>query len=220
MKIKYLLILLLQTFTIFSYALSLDSVLTTYKDGVYNTKYIAKTKVSKQITGAVTDDLINEFNHTSSTLFDWALKDLGLQNKGNEVIISFKSSTYDKKTGITHGVFDIEVPYFTAFKDIKVNAMATKTVINGVTKVTANILYSSMLLDHAVSSLYIIPQKNKEVYLYADVTIKFGWFFNIFITKNRYRSIVEWRIKKFTENMKYECEEREKLNQQNVKAIH
>jgi hypothetical protein len=41
------------------------------------------------------------------------------------------------------------------------------------------------------------------------VKLKFGWFFNIFITKKRYKSIIEWRIKKFSENIKDECERKQ-----------
>ncbi len=196
-------------FIIYGYALPVDSISTTYKDGVFSTQYLTKTKVSGQVISAVTDDLVTDFHNSSTHLFDWALKDLGLQNEGNELIIILKSSFHDVKTNITHGLFDIEVPYFTTFKDVKVDAIVTKAINNGVTKVSANIIYSSLLLNNCQASLYIIPQKNNELYFYTNVNIKFGWFFNIFITKRRYKSIVEWRVKKFTENMKQECEQRE-----------
>jgi len=76
-------------------------------------------------------------------------------------------------------------------------------------KVTANIIYSSLLLKHALGTVTIIQQKNNQLLFITNVSIKFGWFFNIFITRKRYKSIVEWRIKKFTENLKYECEHRQ-----------
>ncbi len=192
-----------------AYALPVDSISTTYKDGIFTTQYLTKTKVSGQVISAVTDDLITDFHNSSTHLFDWALKDLGLQNEGNELIIILKSSFHDVKTNITHGLFDIEVPYFTTFKDVKVDAIVSKAINNGVTKVSANIIYSSLMLNNGQAVLYIIPQKNNELYFYTTVNIKFGWFFNIFITKRRYKSIVEWRVKKFTENMKQECEQRE-----------
>jgi len=72
-------------------------------------------------------------------------------------------------------------------------------------KVTANIIYSSLLLKYALGTVTIVQQKNHELLFITNVSIKFGWFFNIFITKRRYKSIVEWRIKKFTDNIKNEC---------------
>ena len=209
---KRLLISLIILFVFFtnSNAISIDSISTTYKDGVFNTQYLTKARVSSEIVNFVTDNLVSDFHNSSSELFNWALKDLGLQNEGNELIIILKSSFHDVKTNITHGIFDIEVPYIKTFKDVKVNAIVSKSTNNGVVKVNAHIIYSSLLLDYCLATLYVIPQKNKELYFYTDVKIKFGWFFNIFITKRRYQNIVEWLVKKFTQNMKEECEKRNK----------
>jgi len=65
-------------------------------------------------------------------------------------------------------------------------------------------------LKNGFGTITVVPQKDNEQLLVTNVRIKFGWFFNIFITKKRYKSIVEWRIKKFTENLKAECERRQK----------
>lgn len=155
--------------------------------------------------------MVSDFHNVSSKLFDWALKDLGLQNENNELIIVFKSSAHDEKTGITHGVFDIVVPHFTTFKNIRVDAKVSKIkYTNGSSKVNADILYSTLLLDKAFGTLTVIPQKNNEQIFVTNIRIKFGWFFNLFITKKRYKSIVEWRVEKFTENMKNQCEQRQK----------
>lgn len=40
------------------------------------------------------------------------------------------------------------------------------------------------------------------------IHIRFGWFFNIFITQKRYRDIVEWRMQGFMNNMRDEAERR------------
>jgi len=198
-------------------ATSKDSIETVYKDGEFKSRYQTKVRTTEIIANEVASDLLKDFHETPLNLFNWALKDLGLQEKKkNEVIFNLKSSTTDLKTGITHGEFDIVVPYFTTFNDVKVDAIVSKTqYVNGQMKVTANIIYSSLLLKHALGVLTIVPKKNNELLLITNVSIKFGWFFNIFITRKRYKSIVEWRIKKFTENLKYECEHRQglKVNQ-------
>ena len=190
-----------------------DSIKTVFQDGHFRTQYKTKVKASEMIASDMASDLLKDFHSSPDNLFNWALKDLGLQDKKkNDVIFILKTSTTDAKTGITHGEFDIIVPYITTFKNVKVDAIVSKTKYsNGEMKVTANIIYSSLLLKYALGTVTIIQQKNNELLFITNVSIKFGWFFNIFITKKRYKSIVEWRIKKFTENLKSECEHRQNV---------
>jgi len=188
-----------------------DSIWTVYTKGEFSTQCQQSVNASSHVVDEVTTELVSDFHDVSGKLFDWAFKDLGLQNKNNELVIVFKSSAHDEKTGITHGVFDIVVPHFTTFKNIKVDAKVSKIKItNGSLKVNADILYSTLLLDKAFGVLTVIPLKNNEQILVTNVRIKFGWFFNLFITKKRYKGIVEWRVEKFTENMKNQCEQRQK----------
>jgi len=216
-------IFLLDSGLLFSHPL--DSISTVYKDGEFITQYQTKVKTNPRIANDVADYLVNDFHNSPGNLFNWALKDLGLQNKKNELVIVFKSSTNEAKTNITHGVFDIVVPDIITFSGIKVDAIVSKTrYTNGESKVTANIIYSSLLMKNALGTLTITPLNNNEVILSTNVKIQFGWFFNIFITKRRYKSIVEWRIKKFTENIKTECTKRQwsefnKATNPNLKAI-
>jgi hypothetical protein len=187
-----------------------DTIWTQYKDGEFTTQCQQRVKVSNRVGTEVADYLVTDFDNSPGHLFNWALKDLGLQNKGNELIIVFKSSNKDLNTGITLGVFDIIVPNVTSFKDVRVKAIVSKTKYkNGINKVTADIIYSALLLDKAYCVFTVVPQKNNEQLFVSNIKIKFGWFFNLFITQRRYKSIVEWRIKKFVENMKDEAERRE-----------
>lgn len=192
-------------------AATIDSIKTIFQDGQFKTQYQTRVKASDIIASDVAEYLLKDFHNTPGNLFNWALKDLGLQDKTkNDIIFILKSSVTNTKTGITHGSFDIIVPYFTTFSNVKVDAIVSKTnYVKNEMKVTANIIYSSLLLKNGLGVLTIIPQKNNELLFVTNVSIKFGWFFNIFITKKRYKSIVEWRIKKFTDNLKYECEHRQ-----------
>ena len=210
MKKIYISIVLFLIYLIPTYALSADSIKSVYADGEFQTHFQTSTIVSPGITSEVADYLVSDFHNAPDHLFDWALKDLGLQNKKNELIIIFKSSTDDPKTNITHGIFDIIVPHFKTFENVKVDAIVTEAKYNnGSIKVTANIVYSSLLLKNALGIITFIPQKNNQLIVVTDVKINFGWFFNFFITQRRYKSIVEWRIKKFTENIIDECELRQ-----------
>ena len=211
---KKLLIYLFVLLSANLYAFSSDTISTVYKDGEFVTQYLLKVKVQTKVSSEVADYLVNDFHNSPGNLFNWALKDLGLQNKNNELIIVFKSSVNDEKRNITHGVFDIVVPDIITFSGIKVDASVYKNrYSNGEQKVTANIIYSSLLMKNALGTLTLIPIQNNEQLLVTNVKIKFGWFFNLFITKKRYKSIVEWRIKKFTENIRTECLKRQNSEQ-------
>jgi hypothetical protein len=208
-KNYFLLILLILSFCISEHVIA-DSTSTTYSDGAFKTRCELPVKTSANNALDVADYLIDDFHNSPGHLFTWALKDLGLQNSNNELIIIFKSSNHDSKTGITHGVFDIVVPHFTTFSNIKVDAIVSKTTnANGIISVNAKIIYSSLLMKNGQGNLTFIPQKNNSYLLVSSVTINFGWFFNFFITQKRYKSIVEWRIKKFIENIKQECDKRQ-----------
>jgi len=184
-----------------------DSIVTIYENGEFKTHFESRIKAPTKIITQVADQLESDFHNTPGNLFMWALKDLGLQNKNNEVIIVFKSSSNDVNN-VTHGKFDIIVPYFTSFNNVSVDAIVTKSNVNNTFTVNANIIYSSLLLKNALGSISFSPLKNNEKLVSCNVKIKFGWFFNLFITKKRYKSIVEWRIKKFVENIKLECSKR------------
>ena len=209
---KYLISLIFLLILIPINSTPIDSLKSVYADGEFQTHYQTSTTVSPEVAIDVANYLSSDFHNAPGHLFDWALKDMGLQNKKNELIIIFKSSVDDQKTGITHGVFDIVVPHFTTFDNVKVNAIVTKTkYANGSVKVTANIIYSSLLLKNAIGTIVFIPLKNNQLELVTDMKINFGWFFNLFITQRRYKTIVEWRVKKFTTNIEEECEKRQVL---------
>jgi hypothetical protein len=189
-----------------------DSIKTVYEDKEFKTQYVTKLKASPKVVEETADYLVTDFHNSPDNLFNWALKDLGLQSKNDEIVFVLQSSVTDIKTEITHGNFDIVVPHFTTFKNIKVDAIVNRE--KGTSrdiKVNADIIYSSTLLKNALGTITFIPTNNNEYQLITNVKIKFGWFFNIFITKKRYKSIVEWRIKKFTENVKAECLRRQNL---------
>jgi hypothetical protein len=207
MKKIYVVIILIYFCVTRAFALNPDSISTVYTDGEFVSHYQIRTKSTIKIIQDVSDYLVNDFHKTPDNLFNWALKDLGLQEKKkNDLIFILKSSETDPKTGITHGEFDIVVPYIKTFSDVKVDAIVSKQNANNAeTKVTANIIYSSLLLKYAIGTLTFTPQNDSNFLIETNVRIKFGWFFNIFITKRRYKSIVEWRIKRFTDNIKNEC---------------
>ena len=158
-----------------------DTTYTVYDDGEYTTTSIKRIKASNAAAINTVQELVREFETTPGKLFDWALKDLGFQGqKDNELVIALKSSTFDKKTGITHGLIDVIVPGIKTFKNVKIDAIVNaKTSATGVTKAIADVLYSDMLLKKAYGQIFVVPHRGNEVVITSILKTKFGWFFNI-----------------------------------------
>ena len=192
-----------------------DTIATVYKNGTFVTQYQRKSKASNKVAIMVTDEFVTQFHTSPNTLFTWALKGLGLEGqKSYEMKINLKTAVLDPKTGITHGFVDVVVPNITSFNNVAVDARITKSIlVNGGRRVQAEVLYSRFLLDKACGTFIFVPQGENEQLVIANLTIKFGWFFNIFITEGRYKRIVEWRIRKFADNLKFELEKKEKLSE-------
>lgn len=181
-----------------------DSIFTTYTDGQFSTYY--KIPVSCTTTEAeeVLDDFISQFRGDPDLLFEWALHGLGSQ-QGDDLLIDLKQTLYDAETGIGTIITDLIIPGFTTFKDITIESKITKTYLpNKAVKVFVDVYNLNFFMKKAYGTYYIIPVSSNQVMLAIDVHMKFGWFFNIFITQNIYKKIFEWRIHGFMHNMKKE----------------
>lgn len=181
---------------------------TAYTDGEFVT--VCRKEVNGNVlqSNAVILQMIEQLNNKPMKLFDWALKDLGLQGqKNDEMIIVLKNSRFDKNTGITHGLVDVTIPNLQSIRDVKVDAVVkTELLPNGQLIGSVVVVNSGFLLKNAYATITSSPMKNGNQLLQTETHIQFGWLLKFFITQNRYKSIVEWRIDKFTENMQKETE--------------
>lgn len=189
-----------------------DSISTHYADGEFVSYCSVETDAPMVVADDVVDDLIDQFRGDPEQLFEWAFKNLGKQpgdDSKNEVLIKLKLATFDKMTGKSRLLTDVIVPGFTTYKDVSIDSRVTKTKLNnGVTRVFVDIFYSNSLLKKAYGTFFVTPIAPNKVMLSMRIHIRFGWFFNIFITQKRYRDIVEWRMQGFMNNMRDEAERR------------
>jgi len=191
--------------SILGHAQSHDVVSTTYKDGIFRSECRSVIDTDRKTADNVVADLVNEFHEKPDNLFNWALSGLGLQGEGNNIIIIvLKSSTFDKPTGITHGLIDIVVPGFHTFKDVALDGkFSLKTKSAAETVAYGEILTQNAVVNQANGSFSVFPvanNSNKQL-VCSKIEIKFGWFFNIFITQKRYKAIVDWRLVQFNKNI-------------------
>ena len=195
-----------------------DSISTFYKDGEFTTYSQVWVNASDTICNAVSKDYDYQMRYNLDGLFSWALKGMNLRKEKNELMMFyFKSTSFNKETSVLRGIGDVVVPGVITIPNIYVDCKLTgKPNSTGRNTVYLNLLSSNGFIRNMNNSFSIIPAKNKGNWFVLETHVKFGWFFNIFITQNRFKIIMEWRLKRFIHNLREEAERREKQQQATV----
>jgi hypothetical protein len=181
-----------------------DTVYTQYKDGSFRTFSTVVVSSPLDTAETVLDDFIAQFRGDPDLLFEWALRDLGVQ-EDDDIQIDLQKTVYDPETGIGIIVTDLIIPGFTTFEDIQIESKITKSYLkNKTVKVFVDVYNLNYFMKKAFGTFYIIPVSPNKVILAIDVHMKFGWFFNIFVTQSVYANVFEWRIQGFMNNMRVE----------------
>lgn len=205
-------IIFLCSFTV-SMASPSDSILTYYKNGEFITYSQVWVDVPNEIMNGVVDDFLYQTKYDLDAMFGWALKDMKLRKEKDEIIVfNFKSTEYDEKNDVIKNVGDVEIPNLINFPDIHVDDRMTKTVLaDGRTKVNIDVLYSDNFLKKTTGVFYVNPKRTDGCWITLEIKVKFGRFFDFFITKFTYRYIMEWRFQKLMHNIALEAERRKSL---------
>lgn len=208
---KYLsiLFLFLQLST-YTFASSKDSISTTYRNG----KFVSFTRIwvnaPAKVMDQVIDDFLYETKYDLDALLLWGLKGLKLRSEKDEIIVfNFKSTEYDKKNDLIKATGEVIVPNIINFPEIHVNSKMSKKIdANDRVNVKINVLYSDAFLSKTTGDFNMTPFDEKGCFISLETKVKFGWFFNIFITNYSYKHIMEWRFKTLMNNLKVEAEKR------------
>ncbi|MBO7233865.1 MAG: hypothetical protein J6V13_02620 [Paludibacteraceae bacterium] len=191
----------------------IDSVNTVHKKGVFHTYCQVATHSDIASAEEVVDDFISEFRGDPLLLFEWAMKGVGQQNDAEKdaIILHLKETTFNPETSIGVIKTDIEVPGFTTYKDVSLESRVLKHRLpSGELRVDVDIFYSNALLKKAYGSYHVIPLDDNKLLLCMNTYIRFGWFFDLFVTNRRYKNLVEFRVVKFMNNMSEASEKRMK----------
>lgn len=207
----HLFIVLASTF-ISSFASPVDSVKTYYKDGHFITYCKVWVNTPRAVLNEVIDDYVEQSKYDLDQLFEWALKDMKLRTEEDKLIVfNFKTAKYDAENDLIKCVGDVKMPGIISFPDIHVNSRMTKSYLkNGNTRVRIEVMYSDAFLKETHGVFYAIPEKEKGNWITLETKVKFGWFFNVFITQPLFRSIMEWRFHQMMINIRDEAESRTK----------
>ena len=151
------------------------------------------------------DSLVEQFMRDPELLYDWALKGTGQQHDGSEkddIILVLKSCDYNPKAHRNIMTFDAIVPGFRTIHDIRIESVVINEKKGNENRVITVDMHTSLVLKHAHGVLTIKEINPVTSLITMDVDIKFGWFFNLFITQKKYKSLAEFRLEKFVENLR------------------
>ena len=216
MKKRTILLFIFLTIIFTTKATPQDSISTVYKDGEFITYSQVWVDASDSISNRVSNDFVYQMHYNLDALFGWALKGMNLRKEKNELMIFyFKSTAYNKESHIIRGIGDVIVPGIITFPNIIIDSRLTeRKYTTGKSTINIDLLYSDGFLKKMFGRFTIIPKRNNASLFTLETHIRFGWFFNIFITQNRFKKIMEWRLKKFVHNLRDEAERRERKSEQ------
>ena len=212
MKNRTFLLFIFFTIAFTTKATPQDSISTVYKDGEFITYSQVWVDASDSISNRVSNDFVYQMHYNLDALFGWALKGMNLRKEKNELMIFyFKSTAYNKESHVIRGIGDVIVPGIITFPNIIIDSRLTeRKFTTGKSTINIDLLYSDGFLKKMFGRFTIIPKRNNASLFTLETHIRFGWFFNIFITQNRFKKILEWRLKKFVHNLRDEAERRER----------
>lgn len=196
---------------------------TLYYDKTYHTECAVDVNAPAEISDSILARFIHDFQTSPDALFDWAFYGVGTQKdeQKNSFLLEYKVTEYFPERNYGKIVTDIVVPGLRRFKDVIIEGdvfdnkypicynyglqakdLTIATIPNAMRHMDINACYSGKLLEKGYGNLYIIPVDSTRSIYMMDINLKYGWFFNIFVTKRVYANSVEWRINRYMNNLK------------------
>ncbi len=190
-----------------------DSISTYYKKGQFVTECRVWIDASEEVTSSVMDDFMIQYRSDLPQLFTWGLKDMNLQGEGDEFIVyDLKSSEYDPETEIIYGKMDVIVPKLLTIRDIDIEGkMYKKEVSDNKIVIQYDILRATGFIKEADATFQILRENEHSAWCTLDLRVKFGWFFNIFVSQKVYKKNLEWRFEQLAMNLRNEAQRRDSL---------
>jgi len=185
---------------------------TRYENGAFDTEAYIVPEAPPELMYEVVSDIDSLLRRLDIDALMWALKGLAGKEEGKNLIqIEYKGGNYDPDTN----VFDFFLELYAGsmkrqFKNIRITVLMTSERDgNGDPVIAAELCNPNFFLKSAGGTMSIRQKGGKREFA-VQVSVRFAWFFNLFITTSNYCAIAEWRIGAFLENMKDETARRER----------
>jgi hypothetical protein len=181
-----------------------SNIKTRYEKGKFNTEARIKTSASPKNMANLITDIHTRLCRLEMDSLDWLTKGLSGEEEGKNLIeVNYINSEYNRNTGVFDLFVNVRERVFgRRFNNIKISMlMKYETDVNGLPFITVKLNEPNFLLKEIEGTLSI----NKN-YFVVRTSVRFGWFFNLFISMANYNSVAEWRLQTVLENMKTQVE--------------
>lgn len=199
-----------------------------YVNKMYSTVCAVPVDAPAEVSDTILARFVQDFQTSPDALFDWALYGTGAQNdeEKNAFLLEYTETVYHPEEEYGRIKADVIIPGLTRIKDITlegkviderrpkvynpdlcVDSLNIRNVPNWIRHFDIDVHYSGKLLEHGFGNLFIIPVDSTHSVFMMDMNLRYGWFFNIFITMKVYKNSVEWRINRYMNNLKRVAEE-------------
>ena len=203
-------------------------ITTFYTDKTYTTYCAVEVDAPAEISDTIFQRFIHDFRSSPDALFDWAFYGVGAQEdqEKNSFLLEYTETVYIPEEQYGRVTVDVIIPGFTRFRNIRLEGkvideqrpvrFAPLPPLDSLTPACVpdfnrhfniDVTYTGQLLERGYGDIFIIPVDSTHSVFFMDVNFKYGWFFNIFITKKVYRNSVEWRANRYMHNLKRVAEE-------------
>ncbi len=187
-----------------TFLLILSLITTTYAQRTYHTEKTFTINASADSVNVVLDRFVYELQTDPNLLFDWVFAGTGTQGDTvkDALQLVFHESRYvpEEKHGYLN--IDIKTNGKTRFKDLILETWATDSMRQSTRDLSILLDVSSSLIDAAQVNFHTTLLTDTTTQVGFDAHIRFGWFFNIFISRRVYRNVIEWRFDLFLENLR------------------
>ncbi|MCQ2206601.1 MAG: hypothetical protein MJZ02_00075 [Paludibacteraceae bacterium] len=179
----------------------------TYTDGAFHTTsaYIVDAPVSE--LDKVLHEIYVGIQDKPTKNLKWLWKNLGHHsNVEDDVVLSERGFSFDPRT--SSYLLKLGLAMHKGDKPMlfNVEGKLRESTTGGKKNVLLTVTKKIKILNSASFSLTSVPQAGGKSLILVKSDMAFGWFFNMFFTESRYRSIMEWRIQGLTMNVKKRVE--------------
>ncbi len=203
-------------------------ITTVYLNKTYSTICAVDVNAPAEVSDRIFARFVSDFQQSPDALFDWALYGTGAQDddEKNAFLLEYKETVYLPEENYGRITVDVVIPGLTRFKNIVfegnviderlpvvyndhlcTDSLNMNNIPNFTRHFEIDVHYSGKLLEHGFGNIYIIPKDSVHSVFLMDINLKYGWFFNLFITKKVYKNSVEWRVNRYMNNLKRVAEE-------------
>ena len=199
-----------------------------YANKTYTTVCAVDVNAPAEVSDSIFARFVSDFQQSPDALFDWALYGTGAQEdeEKNAFLLEYKETVYIPEENYGKIRIDVVIPGLIRFKDIVLegkviderlpviynydlctDSLNMNNIPNYNRHFDIDVTYTGKVLEHGFGNIYIIPKDPTHSVFLLDINLKYGWFFNLFITRKIYANSVEWRINRYMNNLKRVAEE-------------